>query len=204
MHLHVSRSRQSLLLRSSEVKGALGETMRINTRPASALALAITISTAASTAGCSGASPGVRPAGSKASSSAVAATSEAASTTPPATTRQYASIVAQSTDDISERAHDAGLCVFTPRDAICLATFYTLSLQAQTLRITLGGAPDRIGQPPGEIADLVTQTVAAATALQKTARVAGSCARGCGSKFGAAWRDAEDLKRLVDGWAPYM
>lgn len=177
-----------------------------------ALAVAATLLAVLGTASC-GSGPSATP------TAASTSTTEAATARPPtsavdeATVAQWASEIAKlrsSYINMQESWDDAKCSALAVPDAPdCGALLVAMGFTAQTAQITLDGlqkesGPTYLGQPPSEIATLLTETTGAAEA-SADASLAVSCpGTECASTAFTFERTWGDLGTAFAGWEPYL
>lgn len=128
-----------------------------------------------------------------------------------ATIAQYASLIAGHEGGWRESvATIEDTCTDPDAIPICAATYVTAMFQAETLSLELSGAGDEIGEPPAEIAGLVADTEAAASAYADAyeAWSATGCDDplddGCGvSESFEMTMALDELTEKFDAWRPY-
>lgn len=128
-----------------------------------------------------------------------------------ATVAQYASLIAEHEGGWRESvATIEDTCTDPDAIPICAATYLTASFQAETLALDLSGAGDEIGEPPTEIADLLADTGAAASAYADAYEA--WSATGCEDPLDLECGVSEsfemgmaldELTEKFDAWEPY-
>jgi len=135
---------------------------------------------------------------------------------PQASVEDFAAVVAEHHAGWDEQVEELdSLCLDPATVPACHATYFTLSMQAETIRLALSAlhkpdAPAYIGVPPEKIADLLNDTESAAdTASIAAADVvdAAGCddplADTCIEQRFAADGAIEELSGKLDAWAVY-
>jgi hypothetical protein len=130
---------------------------------------------------------------------------------PTATTKQYASLIAQN-DMTSDLEQFTSECVSNPSSALCALKPQFLSSSAAFLVKALKAAHASIGDPPSEIASLVAQTEAKATDLSVAAEAwINGCllahateSSPCIAKWIRVTTAAFGLQDELAGWKPYL
>lgn len=158
-------------------------------------------------AACSSGEDAPEPVPAPATSSAAEAEADAA------TTEQWASEIAKlrSSYDDAQASWDGATCsaMAVPDAPDCNAWMVTMGYVADTAQITLDGlqneaGPTYLGEPPEEIASLLTETTESATnasAAGQEVSCPGDACLSTAFEFEQAW---EALGEQYAGWGPYL
>lgn len=143
-------------------------------------------------------------------------TTSNAESAPQASVEDFARVVAEQQSGWDDTVADLdSLCLDPATVPACHATYFTLSMKAETIRLALStvhkpDAPGYVGVPPTEIEDLLSETESAAdTASIMTNDLieAADCddpfADTCIEQRFAADSAIEDLSSKLDAWAVY-
>lgn len=128
-----------------------------------------------------------------------------------ATNAQWASLIAaRKKKDDALLGKFASDCEFnfdpTLNTIACTITALTVATTADITTTVLGGARKKLGAPPAEIAQLVTDTEKAATALSAAANAASDGCPGarCESRWLAMMQSISTYMGSTDAWQPYL
>lgn len=135
---------------------------------------------------------------------------------PQATVEDFARVIAEREGEWDERVADLdSLCLDPQQVALCHMTYFTLSMQAETIGLALSTvhkptAPGYVGEAPAEIEDLLSETESAASAAADASNALVEDS-GCDDPFAdtcieqkfAADSAIEDLSSKIDAWALY-
>lgn len=128
-----------------------------------------------------------------------------------ATTEQWASKVARAQTGFVDAmdSWEEGDCLPSDEEAVCSIMLSTIGISALTLSIeiesgTNDGAEGFIGDPPAEIASLVSETYDLAIETNESVEDANACDSDCMAENVEAITAARQLVSVLNGWSPYM
>ena len=129
-----------------------------------------------------------------------------------ATVEQGAGLVAveQMRVDEAQESWESAVCSsLAAEEPDCGALLYIMSATAATTSITLGGGanpdgPTYLGSPPDEVADLITDTLAAAAAAMTAGEDVDCPGENCVGTSFAFTRAWDALREALTRWSPYI
>ena len=112
-------------------------------------------------------------------------------------------------DEAQESWESAVCSSLAAEEPDCGALLYIMSATAATTSITLGGGanpdgPTYLGSPPDEVADLITDTLAAAAAAMTAGEDVDCPGENCVGTSFAFTRAWDALREALTRWSPYI